>query len=916
MGVKWGKAVLLSVSLAACTAFSGLDVNAADIYPADLRCEYLKNPIGMDLSSPRLYWKVETKKTSKHGLAQSAYQIQVSTSKKLLTSGDADLWDSGKIDSNNTIQIPYAGKPLQYPMNCFWRVRVADQTGSWSAWSEPASWVMGPMGMDDWKAKWLGTGEIFEANSDIFVPNMSNPWIRKTYELKNVPESALLHVASVGFHEVYVNGQKVGDELLVPSVSDLKKMHTRYKTYDITPYLKKGKNAVVFWLGVGWAAFPEFNVPERPRTPMVMAQADLTFKVGNKLKTARWSTDKTWKVHSSPSYLLGNWIWHSFGGDLYDATKEVGNWGDPNLDESSWKAATVYNPAMRVTADRIPGNVITETFNPVSVEKLPDGVVKIDMGRNYNGWLEFALKGAPGQKIKMTWSENPASRLTFGMVSSYIVGQKGEGIFKHHFNYNSGRWVYVEGLDYLPEIEDIKCHQVAMDMDRVGYFECSKDMFNQLYDMSLWTFKSLALGGYIVDCPQRERLGYGGDGNATLNTAVGNYDLAAFYNKWAEDWRDIQEKNGRLLHTAPTYIGGGGPTWSGFIIAMPWEIYLQYGDVRILEECWPNMQKWLSFLEANSKDNLIVPWGEFWDKLGDWLPPGTTGGGTQEENQCLNDCYWVYNLRLASKIAGILGHPDFEKTYAQRAEEVAQAANKKWFDGKTGSWNSGRQAYQAMAITSETAVNQDLEKTWTHLENDIKARGHIDAGITGGAFLFKTLKAANRNDLIYPIVAAEDYPSWWDMIKVHGATTFMESWEGFRAAGHSALHSSYLYVGDWFISGLGGIKSYRTPGANGFQKFVINQGYVPGKDLDWVKSSYNSLQGNIVSNWQIQGGVMTSEVVVPPNCTAEMTFPVDVQHIKMHGKSLSDFNYIELNSEKTDTVLLKSGRYTFTIALQ
>lgn len=911
----------------------------------DSRCsDLLRNPPAVDIESPRLYWKVETKKKSARGLQQSAYQVQVATSNQLLSNDNPDLWDTGRVESSLSTQIEYEGAPLDYPMNCFWRVRIADQDGKWSKWSKPATWVMGPMEMKDWTASWIGSDELFAPKDDIFEPCMSNPWIRKTYDLPLVPEVALLHVASAGFHEVYVNGQKVGNEILTPNVSDLKKNHVRYKTYDIAPYLKEGKNAVVFWLGVGWVAFPEFNNTDRPRTPMVMAQADITYRAGMSgdvaidlkgsaskanistqsgeqiLNQTRWVTDGTWKAHSSPSFLLGKWVWHQFGGDLYDANKELPGWDSAELDDSSWKAASVYSPKnMRVTAEKLAGSVLLEpAFKAVSTEKLDDGVIKVDMGKNFSGWTTMNLKGTPGKKLTMTWSERPDMRTSFGMCSAYIFGPSGEGTFKHHFNYNAGRWIYITGLDYLPEAKDFTGNVVTTDYERVGEFTCDQELFNRIYDTSLWTFDSLALGGYVVDCPQRERLGYGGDGNATVNMAIGNYDMAAFYNKWADDWRDNQREDGRLLHTAPTYIGGGGPTWSGFIIAMPWEIYLQYGDTRILSDCYPHMKKWLGFLEANSKDNLIVPWGEFWDKLGDWLPPGTTGGGSPEENQCLNDCYWVYNLETSATIAEILGYEEDAKSYRLRADQVRQAANAKWFNKEKGTYISGRQAYQATALLGNVPANaKDRAAVWDYLEKDIQAKGHIDAGITGGAFLFRALMHAGRNDLIYPMVAAKDYPGWGDMLLNRGATTFIENWD--ESDGHTRLHSSYLYVGNWFIEGLGGIKSLKWPGGNGFQNFVIEPGYVPGQDLSRVQSSYNSLQGKIVSNWEVKKGKMTAQVTIPPNCTALMKFPGDVDDVSEKGKPLNRVKGVITIKEEADdacSAILESGTYTFKIDLE
>ena len=249
--LNWGKASLLGAALLSATFSAEAGLFSADVYPADLRCEYMKAPLGMDLDSPRLFWKVETKSRSARGLSQTAYQIQVATDAALLKKDDPDLWDTGIVYRSDSTQIDYTGAPLDYPMNCFWRVRIADQNGKWSKWSKPSSWVMGPMEMNDWTASWIGSDETFQPKDDIFEPCMSNPWVRKTYDLAEVPQKAYPHVASAVFHEVYINGKRVGDHVLQPAVSQLDKRALQV-TYDITPYIHEGENEIMLWIGQGW----------------------------------------------------------------------------------------------------------------------------------------------------------------------------------------------------------------------------------------------------------------------------------------------------------------------------------------------------------------------------------------------------------------------------------------------------------------------------------------------------------------------------------------------------------------------------------------------------------------------------------------------------------------------------------------
>ena len=335
----------------------------------------------------------------------------------------------------------------------------------------------------------------------------------------------------------------------------------------------------------------------------------------------------------------------------------------------------------------------------------------------------------------------------------------------------------------------------------------------RIYRTTLWTFEDLSLGGYVVDCPHRERMGYGGDAHATTECGLNNYSLGAFYTKWTQDWRDVQgedaawgiggqggqpgagtrRRSGNLPYTAPTYWGGGGPGWSGFCVTLPWEIYRHYGDTRILEENFPTIQRWLAFLETKSKDNMLRRWGGQWDFLGDWLWPGAKGvNGDTRETLFFNNCYWIYNLQTAAKIADVLGKDDAAAAYRQRAEAVRQAVHARFFRPEDNSYVNGFPAYLAIALLVGPAARGSAAR---RLE---AARGR-DPGPPQGPhprrhhgrrFLIKTLLDADRHDLIFEMATKEDYPSWGDMLR-RGATTFWESWDG----DISLLHSSYLYIG-------------------------------------------------------------------------------------------------------------------------
>jgi alpha-L-rhamnosidase len=882
----------------------------SSLHVTDLTCEYLVNPLGIDADQPRLSWKLDAVDSTSRGLYQTAYQVLVASTNDLLERHAGDLWDSGVVHTPQSTLVEYQGSALASQAICYWKVRVLDQAGQWSDWSQTAFWTMGLLKESDWQAEWIGTNMAFERKEGWPPPDNANPdpWFRKEFDLEGSAQSAFMYVASFGYHELHVNGHKVHDSVLMPSVSNLR-TRARYVTYDIQPYLKKGKNVVGLWLGASWSMFPPYQTEDKPAVPMVIGQADIHLSDD---KIVSVVTDDTWKMHESPNTTIGVWDFMHFGGELYDARKEMSLWSQHILDDSDWEPATVYHPQFTLSAEMVePNRVVTEVI-PIEVKQISDDEYVIDLGVNFAGLFEMKLRGKPGQRIEMQFSEREGIPMTHRHRSVYILGPSGEGTFKNRFNYFSGRWVHVKGLAYKPRLEEIRGYLVRTDFARAGQFYCSDPLLTQIYNTTLWTFESLALGGYVVDCPQRERMGYGGDAHATTLCGLLNYNSGAFYTKWSEDWRDTQDSTGNLPYTAPTYWGGGGPAWSGYCVTLPWDLYHQYNDKRILEINFPTIQRWLSFLEGKSKDNMLVRWGGEWDFLGDWLWPQAQGtNGDTVETLFLNNCYWIYNLQTAAKIADVLNKPEAAEAYRARADVIRETVHAKFFNAKDNSYVNAFQGYLAVALLVNLPPEPLRPKVWERLETEILLTrdGHIHAGITAGALLFKTLLDFDRQDLIYSMATKETYPSWGHMLK-QGATTIWEDWEG--RSNHSLLHSSYLYIGPWFIEGLGGIKI--DPDASGYQQFKIKP-FVPHYgNVNRVFSSYDSLYGRIASNWRVTEGVFQLEAVVPPNTSATVYLPGShIDRVKESGKPLDEAKNIRILETREDAILLEvgSGTYTF-----
>jgi len=860
--------------------------------PQELRCEYLEDPKGIDEPLPRLSWILKTADATVYGQKQSAYRITVATSLKQLQA-KADSWDSGWIKSSQMQQITYKGRPLQSDKSYYWQVTVKDEKGRISAKSKVASWTTGLFSQNEWTAKWIGADQVFDPSKPDC--NITDPWLRKTVSLQSKPAKATLFLASIGYHELYINGQKITEDVLSPAVSDHTK-RARYIAYDIAPLLRPGKNAIAIWLGTSWSIFGPYIRPDRPNTPMVIAQAAI-YPAGQPLRPELvLKTDETWKTHLSPNKLLGTWDFAKMGGELYDARNEISGWNAINCDEQGWQPAVTFNPAIKLSAQMTETNRLFKEIKPVSIsEKRPDGSYRIDMGVNFAGFTEVKLKGSPGDKIEFLYSERQQDDMTFSLHSAYILNQGGQGTFRNRFNYSSGRWITIKGLTYKPAPEDIKGWMVRTNYQEAATFECADTLQNWIYDRVKWTYQNLSIGGYIVDCPQRERLGYGGDAHATCETGLYNYKVSAFYSKWMQDWRDNQGtesvvgnlhdpnfarkavQSGRILdngivpHSAPTYMGGGGPAWGGIVVTLPWYIYQHEGDKRILENNYELVKGWISFLDSNTKDNLLQRYGGSWDFLGDWLWPNATAEGmnnNKPETVCLNNSYRVFNLLTAAKIARTIGQNTQADQWEKQAEIYKAAINAKFYNAADSSYADGSMANLAAALLAEVPPPAQREQVMKRLENEIlvKRKGHIHVGITGGALLFKLLRNLGRDDLIYSMTSQTTYPSWGYM-KANDATTIWEMWEK-DLPGHSLLHSSYLYPGAWYIDGVAGIR--KDPQAPGFQHFIIRPPLLSAAQMPWAKASFNSPAGLIKTSWQRKDGLLSMQVTVPPNCSATL----------------------------------------------
>lgn len=883
---------LVSLPLVLALALSAAPLQSSgsagtDAAIRERRCEYLVDPAGIDVQKPRLSWAIDPASGIR---SQSAYRVLVASSQTILNKDQGDLWDSGRVASEESTWIPYAGKTLSSGQRVYWKARIWSEDNRPSPWSAPATWSMGLLQASDWHAKWIGERRPEGAAEGTPLPF---PWLRKTFALAQKPARAVAYVNALGYYELYINGRKVDDHVLSPAVSDYSKRNL-YVTHEVADYLVPGKNVVALWLGRGWYVRGHPGVVHDG--PLVRVQLEISMPGGRATEIV---TDETWRLRESPLTPLGRGTaFGDYGGERYDAGMELPDWNGVDLDDSGWQAAAVFTPPeVMTTAQMVEPNRLVETIRARQAEPYPQGGWVIDMGRAFTGWLEIRLPAVPkGVTVKLEYSDQmtpdkpapgaaatgggggragaaPAFPNTFNQRDE-IVGNGSALTFRSRFNYHGFRYVRLTGLETPPAVSDATGYLIRTAYDRAGEFTSSNDLLNRIYQLVTWTYESLTLGSYVVDCPTRERLGYGGDAGTSLETGMYNFSTGGLYNRWLANWRDSQEPTtGSLPHTAPNYPnqGGGGPMWGGFVITLPWQMYVQYGDRAVLETNYPMIQQWLGYLASETTDNLLLDHKshamgmQAWNFLGDWLTPKGSLRGTVPPVQLINTTHYLYQLQLAAKIANVLGKKSDASSYDARAAAVSKAIHQRFFNAADHSYTNGDSVQEAFPLFTGVVPPELRQAVMRKLEDTIVVQngGHLDTGMHGTYFVMKYLMEADRNDLIYEMTSKTDYPGWGYML-ASGATTAWESWTG-----QSHIHDTLISIGAWFIEGVGGIRADEN--APGFKHFFVKPAAVG--DLTFARATYRSIRGDIVSDWRIENGIFKINVTVPPGSTATVIVP-------------------------------------------
>ena len=820
---------LLSLCLWCCASLSAQESTERPMAPSNLRCEYLADPVGIDVVYPRLSWVPEH---GGRGQKQSAYQILVSASPEV---NSGDQWDSGKVDSEEFAHVAYAGKGLESRRTYYWKVRYWDKGGTPSPYSRIARFEMGFFSPDAWVAKWIGG-----ANQ-----------LRKEFSLPGVPVRARAYVCGLGYYELRVNGTRVGRSVLDPAWTPYSK-RVLYVTHDITRLLQRGGNAIAVSLGQGWYG-----------SRVLRIQVEIESEGGTRTQVV---SDSSWKCRQGP--ILSDSV---YDGETYDARMETPGWDQAAYDESGWQAAKAVDaPKGIMSAQMMPPIQVVDTIIPLKVTNPHPGVYLYDMGQNLSGWARLRVRGPRGTQVKMRFAEllhdngriNVENLRNARATDVYILKGEGDEIYEPHFTYHGFRYVEVTGFPGTPKIDSLRGRVVHSAVTPHGGFSSSNSTLNQIQRIILWGQKT-NLHSIPTDCSQRdERMGWMGDAQVTAEEAMLNYDMAAFYLNFLRDIRDEQGDDGTVTDTVP-HKGGrrpADPAWGAALPLICWYMYQHYGDKQILAESYEAVKRWVDYLKSRAKDGVLE-----YSYYGDWVAIEKTPG------EVVSTFYFAYCAEVLGRMAEVLGKLNDAQTYLRIAADSRSAFHKTFYNERTGSYSTGTQTANALALFLDAVPKEKRSSVRSRLADDIVYghNTHLTTGFIGVKYLMELLSNFDRHDLAFDLAIQTSFPSWGYMIE-NGATTLWELWQNKTGpAMNSHNHPMFGSVGAWFYRALAGINS--LPKAPGYRQIRIAP--QPAGDLRWVSASTETMRGTVASAWSRLENGFRLDVVIPFGSDAEIELP-------------------------------------------
>lgn len=909
--------------------FCSLPSFAQHISVTNLKCEYRKDPLGVESTSPSLSWELQS---DQRNVFQTAYRVLVADDPSLLSKNSGNIWDSKKIVSGNSIQISYKGKRLQSAKKYYWKVMAWDNKKNISQWSDVATWQMGLFSKTDWRhAQWIALEKLpdslkivpaLENRGPKGLPDVKNvlPLFRKNFTVTKAVKSATMFICGLGQFELSINGNKTGDHFLDPGWTQFDK-EAMYVSFDVTSQLQQGTNTIGVMLGNGFYFIPRQRYRKLTGAfgfPKMISRMLIEYKDGS---SANIVSDASWKTAPSP-------ITYSsiYGGEDHNAMLEQNGWDTNSFNERSWENVIVVEGPSLVSQSAEPVKIF-EQFSPQKISKVKDSAYVYDMSQNLSGIISITLSGKRGDSVKIIPGEllNADGTVTQRVTGSpfyftYIL--KGDGVetWQPRFTYYGFRYLQVErsvpkdepnpnGFPVMIELKSLHNRNAA---DIAGTFNCSSDLFNKTFDLINWSVKS-NMQSLFTDCPHREKLGWLEQAHLMGSSIRYNYDAATLFKKIVHDMMLSQTPEGLVPEIAPEYVkfdyGNGmfrdSPEWGSSCIILPWYIYQWYGDRQILNESYAMMQRYISYLKTKAVDNILS------QGLGDWYDLGPNAPGVSQLTPpgVTATAIYYYDLNIIAAISAMLGKQKEAADYRSLAGKVRDSFNKKFFNPDTKQYATGSQAANAMAVYLRLVEPVNKSAVITNIINNLKENNNtLTAGDIGYRYLLRVLEDAGRSDVIYDMNSRSDVPGYGMQIK-KGATALTESWQALPTNSNNHLMLGHLM--EWFYSGLCGIK--QKEGGVAFREFEISP--EPVGDIKWAKATYHSPYGMISSAWKKETS-FELDILVPVNTSAMVYLPAkNISSITESGKKINKNTDIGFAGFENGKVKLKvgSGMYSFMV---
>lgn len=880
---------------------------AASILPANLRCESAVDPLGVDVEKPRLSWIVEG---TARGARQTAYEILVASSVEKLAADEGDLWSSGKTDSDETLHVPYAGKPLESSQQAFWKVRAWDESGSVSGWSQPATFTMGVLREKDWKAKWI----VAPWTSEALL-------LRREFDVKPNLKRAIAHVCGLGQFEMFMNGRKSGDGLLAPGWSKYNRT-ALYETHDLTSQLREGANAIGLALGDGMYhterrnRFSKFQGTHGPQRAFV--QIELEYENGSRETIV---SDESWRVNAGP--VTYNDV---YGGEDFDARRLPRGWNSTKFDDSGWDGAVeLVRPSGQLrglTASAPPLGAI-ETIKPANVKQISESRDVVDLGQNTSYMPRITVTGPAGSTVRLTHAEVVRDDGTINRDT--CGGNRGPAYWQYtkatddaetwfpQFFYAGCRYLQVDkipaepkgDLPQLAELEGVVVHSTT---DPIGEFECSNELLNRIRTLVRWAQRSNMVS-VLTDCPHREKLGWLEQYHLNGPAIRYEFDVDRIFVKGMRDMADSQTEEGLIPNIAPEYTKFDGAfraaaEWGCAFILVPWQQYQFTGDTALMREYYGQMQKYMDYLASKATGHIID------EGLGDWYDIGKERPGFAQLTQppITATAFYYYDAHIMSQIARLLGKDEDAAKYAKLADEIRDAWLAKYRNAESGTYATNSQCSNALALVMELAEPADREKALAALVKDVQDRGNaMTAGDVGFRYLLLALAKGGHSDLIYAMINQDERPGYGYQLK-KGATSLTEAWNANERSSHN--HFMLGHITEWFYKDLVGIDS--DPAGPGFKQIVIRP--TPVGDLRWAEGTYRSVRGPIAVRWERDDNRFHLATTIPANTTATVYLPAAAEsHVLESGVAVEQSPGVVFLRREGDrnVYAISSGSYRF-----